>query len=257
MKQGDYSTLARHYRHRAGYSHRVLGLILQYIGARPGVQDFRIVDVGAGTGKLTEDLLACGFSVICVEPNSEMRGEGSRLTAGRPARWAGAPAEQLPLRTGSFDWVLMGSSFHWTSAHRALAEFHRVLRPGGHFTALWNPRRIEGLEFHERIEREIKSIVPELKRVSSGAPKYTEAMHEVLVSTGHFADVILVEAIETVRMSPDRYLGAWESVNDVQAQAGPARWARILEMIRAQVSGRTEIDVPYRTRAFTATRVGN
>lgn len=95
----------------------------------------RILDLGAGTGKLTGVLLDLGFDVVAVEPDDAMR----VLLPARAEVLAGA-AEQLPLPDGSVDAVLAAQAFHWFDADRALPEIARVLRPGGTFGILWNVR---------------------------------------------------------------------------------------------------------------------
>lgn len=250
MERGDFTKLAKDYIHRTGYSRRVLGAIAAYAGAlREG---FAVADIGAGTGKLTENLCALGFGGYAVEPNDAMRGEGIQLgsTTAR-FHWSAGSAESTGLPDRCVDWVLMGSSFHWTKAPLALAEFHRILRPGGFFTALWNPRDLERSALHMRIEARIHALVPEITRVSSGSSKYTQGLDDTLVSTGHFGKLIFMEAPHIEVMSTERYLGAWRSVNDIQAQAGPERFARILEAIEEEIRGLNAVPVPYRTRAWT------
>ena len=150
----------------------------------------------------------------------------------------------------------MGSSFHWVDSNRGLPEFHRILQPGGHFTCLWNPRNIRDNEFHQGIEARIHEIVPNIKRVSSGAQKHTLDWNDVLPSTGHFEDVVFVEGLHEVHMTPDRYLGAWKSGNDIQVQAGPERWPKVLDAIAECIEGLETVVVPYRTRSWTARRRG-
>jgi ubiquinone/menaquinone biosynthesis C-methylase UbiE len=211
-----------------------------------------VADVGAGTGKLTENLAQIGLAGIAVEPNDAMRAEGERLLASRREfAWRKGAAESTGLNAASVNWVLMGSSFHWTDAPRALGEFHRILKPGGSFTALWNPRDLERSELHMRIESKIREIVPELNRVSSGSAKYTVGLESLLVSTGQFEDLIFMEAQHEVVMDVQRFLGAWRSVNDIQAQAGPQRFAAIMKMIEGEVAGLVSVSVPYKTRAWT------
>jgi SAM-dependent methyltransferase len=93
----------------------------------------RAVDVGAGTGKLTRTLLALGLEVVAVEPLDGMR---SRIPPEATAL-AGS-AEALPVEDASADAVLVGQAFHWFDRPRAMAEFRRVLRPGGTLGVLWN-----------------------------------------------------------------------------------------------------------------------
>ncbi len=128
-----------------------------------------------------------------------------------------------------------------------------ILWGGGrhaYFTAIWNPRHIvEGSLFHD-IEEEIKNIIPELNRVSSGSQN-VKKWEEILVSTGHFTDCFFMECDYSEIMSKERYIGAWHSVNDIQAQAGQDRWQQILAMIESKISHLDEIEIPYKIRAWT------
>lgn len=255
MKQGDFSLLAENYaRYRPDYSGEVLRALLAYVGAeRAG---FEVVDVGAGTGIWTRMLAEKGLSCTAVEPNEAMRSEGIRHTASRNgARWQAGAAENTGLAYACADWVTMASSFHWTRLEEALAEFHRILRPKGYVTVLWNPRDIESHPLHARIEEIVHGIIPDLKRVSSGSDRSGRKYGEELCSTGLFDEVVYFEARHSITMSRERYLGAWRSVNDIQSQAGPERFDRLMREVEAAVSPLPEITVPYQTRAWTARRV--
>lgn len=72
----------------------------------------------------------------------------------------------------------MGSSFHWADAPRAREEFRRILKPGGFFTAIWNPRDIQRSKLHMQIEETIMEEIPGMKRVSSGSIITTDIMLE-------------------------------------------------------------------------------
>ncbi|MPZ85127.1 MAG: methyltransferase domain-containing protein [Actinophytocola sp.] len=96
----------------------------------------QVLDLAAGTGKLTGGLLALGLEVTAVEPDGGMRVELARRLPGVDVR-AGT-AEEIPLPAGSVDAVLVGQAFHWFDADAALTEIARVLRPGGAVGALWN-----------------------------------------------------------------------------------------------------------------------
>ncbi|PIQ27991.1 SAM-dependent methyltransferase [bacterium (Candidatus Blackallbacteria) CG17_big_fil_post_rev_8_21_14_2_50_48_46] len=249
MKQGDFSELAQAYRHRTGYSLRVLKSLAAYVGAWR--EDFQVADIGAGTGKLTENLLELGFRIHAVEPNQAMRSEGISQVNHSHVIWSEGSAEMTGLPDNYADWILMASSFHWTDYPKTLAEFSRILKPGGYFTALWNPRNLEANELHQRIEAKIYEIAPEIQRVSSGSSRFTEDLDAKLLSTGHFTDLIFMQAPHEVQMTPERYLGAWRSVNDIQAQAGPERFKLILAAIEKEIEHLDEVIVPYQTRAWT------
>jgi SAM-dependent methyltransferase len=96
----------------------------------------RVLDIGAGTGKLTRGLVALGFDVVAVEPGGPML---EQLRAALPeVETHEAPAESIPLADESVDAAFAGQAFHWFDRGRALPELHRVVRPGGGLVLLWN-----------------------------------------------------------------------------------------------------------------------
>lgn len=96
----------------------------------------RILDLGAGTGKLTAQLAELGADVTAVEPDQAMLAELRRHLPS--VRALHGPAEAIPLPDSSVDAVLCGQSLHWFDLPRALPEIARVLVPGGTLGALWN-----------------------------------------------------------------------------------------------------------------------
>jgi ubiquinone/menaquinone biosynthesis C-methylase UbiE len=95
-----------------------------------------VVDVGAGTGKLTRVLARHYARVIAVEPLDGMRSVLERVLPHVDSH--AASAEALPLEDGSVDGVFAGQAFHWFDHDRAIPEFARVLRPGGVLALVWN-----------------------------------------------------------------------------------------------------------------------
>jgi SAM-dependent methyltransferase len=96
-----------------------------------------VADIGAGTGISSRQLAARGVSVLAVEPNAGMR-EAAEPHPG--VRWMEGSAEQTGLGDGSVDVVTCFQAFHWFEPDRALAEFHRILRPTGRIALVWNRR---------------------------------------------------------------------------------------------------------------------
>jgi ubiquinone/menaquinone biosynthesis C-methylase UbiE len=163
-------------------------------------------------------------------------------------------AEKLPTYRGGGDWITMASSFHWTDPNKSLPEFHRILKPNGYLTIIWNPRDIKKSEFHLEIEKMIYKTAPHIQRVSSGSKSHTKNWGDILVSSKHFKDVIFMECDHEERMSRERYLSVWNSVNDIRVQAGERKWRKILDFIQEKTESLTEIIVPYKMRAWTAQR---
>ena len=97
-----------------------------------------VLDLGAGTGKLTARLVERGWDVVAVDPIPEMLEVLSAALPGTPALLG--TAEQIPLPDDSMDAVLVAQAWHWFDPQRAVAEVARVLRPGGRLGLLWNVR---------------------------------------------------------------------------------------------------------------------
>jgi SAM-dependent methyltransferase len=96
----------------------------------------RVLDLGAGTGKLSRQLAALGVDVVAVEPDDEMREVFARVLP--EVELHAGSAESIPLPDGSVDAVTAGQAFHWFVVEHAVPEIHRVLRDGGGVALLWN-----------------------------------------------------------------------------------------------------------------------
>lgn len=252
MRHGDFTELAKFYVDRPGYSLEILRVIRDHIMKEMGKNEILVADVGAGTGKLTENLMQIGLTGYAVEPNDAMRKEGIKLFEGNDTfQWIAGSAEITNLPDNCVNWILMGSSFHWADAPSAMAEFHRVLQKGGFFTAIWNPRNIESSKLHMEIEDIVYSEIPEMKRISSGATIRTKDMYEKMCGTGLFDGIIFMEAPYCEHMTKERYMNIWKSVNDIRVQAGEEGFQRILNKIEDKLKKIDEINVPYMARAWT------
>jgi SAM-dependent methyltransferase len=102
-------------RGRPDYPAAAIDFLVERLGLRPGRT---VLDLAAGTGKLTRLLVPSGAEVIAVEPM----------------------AESIPLADASVDAVTVAQAFHWFRPDEALREIHRVLRPGGGLALVWNVR---------------------------------------------------------------------------------------------------------------------
>jgi SAM-dependent methyltransferase len=138
-------------RRRPSYPPEIVDWLVERLALGPGKT---VVDVGAGTGKLTRLLIPSGARVVAVEPLEEMR---EQLLAAVPGVEALAgTAEALPLAGGSVDAVTAAAAFHWFDVDRTLPELHRVLRPGGGLAILGN-----GRDFGQPLQAAVQDVIGE------------------------------------------------------------------------------------------------
>jgi SAM-dependent methyltransferase len=113
-------------RGRPEYAPAVIGALAAELGLGPGDP---VLDLAAGTGKLTRALLAFGLDVVAVEPQGSLRDKLAERVGSERVREG--VAEAIPLPDGSVAAVTAADAFHWFDRDRALTEIRRVLRPGG------------------------------------------------------------------------------------------------------------------------------
>jgi len=128
-----FTTADLYERGRSGYPTEAVDWLLGVLGVGAAST---VVDLAAGTGKLTRLMVPAAARVVAVEPVKAMREELARVVAG--ARVAAGTAEAIPFATASADAMTVAQAFHWFDPGRALPEMHRVLRPGGRLGLVWN-----------------------------------------------------------------------------------------------------------------------
>ena len=130
----SFETVAAEYeRHRPDYPEEALRWAADQLGLGTGV---RVLDLGAGTGKLTRGLVALGFDVVAVEPGAPMLAQLRRAVP--EAEALEGPAESIPLPGASVDAAFAGQAFHWFDREKALPELQRVITPDGGLVLIWN-----------------------------------------------------------------------------------------------------------------------
>jgi SAM-dependent methyltransferase len=148
-------------RGRPEYPPVVVDRIVAELGVTTAHPPARVVDLGAGTGKLTRPLVAAGLDVVAVEPLEHMRAAVARAVGAE--RVVDGRAEAIPLPDASLDGAVSGDAFHWFDGDRAAAELHRVLRPGAGLVLSWLQS-----DDHERPEtRELWALLRPLWERSS------------------------------------------------------------------------------------------
>ena len=133
-----------------------------------------VLELGAGTGKLTRQLVALGHDVHATDPDAAMLAVLQRHLPDVPTSVSGA--EEIPLPDRSVDVVVAGQAFHWFDHERALPEIARVLRPGGYLALAWNLRD-ERIPWVRKLGRALGSAVPD-----SGADENTDSTDAVVQS---------------------------------------------------------------------------
>jgi ubiquinone/menaquinone biosynthesis C-methylase UbiE len=201
-----------------------------------------VVDLGAGTGKLTQRVLELGHRVTAVEPLPEML---DRLRAAVPdASAVLGTAEVIPLADDSADVVTVAQAFHWFDHGPALEEIARVLRPGGHLALVWNTRderepwvaklsETVGSEDASGVER----YVPILEARGFGHVERATFEHAQRLTRESLRDLVLSRSYCAVR-TPEERVPILESVD---------------ALFDAHAVG-DEIELPYVTACFRAVR---
>lgn len=131
--RGFGSVADEYERARPDYPAAAVQKLSEVLGIEPGS---RVLDLGAGTGKLTRMLTPLGADIVAAEPLASMREHFSRVLPSVPL--VAAVAEALPFAAGAFRGVVCAQAFHWFDGERALSEIERILEPGGRVALLWN-----------------------------------------------------------------------------------------------------------------------
>lgn len=251
MKKGDFTNLAEDYaKYRPSYNNEIVKYIAYSAGNN--IERIKAADVGAGTGIFTKCLINEGIKdVIAIEPNEQMQKAGM-THLGKDVKFINGSAEDTRLKSDSVELVSMASSFHWANTNQALKEFNRILKSNGIFSAIWNPRITE----RSAIERQIQELLVKkyklVSRVSSGCSGITTDLEKILTESGIFRSVVYLEATDLLKRTPEEYIGAWRSVNDVQAQLGEDKFSQFIEDVEQICNSADCVDVHYRTRAWVA-----
>jgi SAM-dependent methyltransferase len=235
--RGPYTAFAdvagAYERARPGYP---LGAVQWMVGDEP----VDVVDLGAGTGKLTRALVALGHRVVAVEPLDEMR---AQLEAAVPGvRAVAGKAESMPLPDASADVVTSAQAFHWFDHDDALPEIGRVLRPEGRLSLVWNSRddrdpwmaRLSAIIGNETIQE--SDVVPILEE--SGLFRWVETARysfEQVLDRDRLLDLVLSRSYLAKLADEDRrpVLDAVGALFDETAVDGGVRLAYVTECFRA------------------------
>jgi SAM-dependent methyltransferase len=231
-------------RGRPTYPPAVVEWLRQELELGPGRT---VLDVAAGTGKLTRELVALGATVVAVEPVPAMRAVLERVVP--DARALDGTAEALPIEDGAVDAVTAASAFHWFDGPVAAAEFHRVLRPGGKVALLWNRRRLD-----QPIHQAVDEIIGRYRRRTPS--HHRGEWREPLESGGLFEPAAEREVPFEQALDADRFVDRFSSISFVAALPDGTR-EQVIERLRAVAAGEEQpIRLGYTAEVYVYRRVG-
>jgi ubiquinone/menaquinone biosynthesis C-methylase UbiE len=235
-----FTAADRYERGRPDYPAAALEKIVELLDLRPGRT---VLDLAAGTGKLTRLLVPSGANVIALEPVPEMRAELERRVRGVAV--LGGTAEQIPLTDDYLDALTVGQAFHWFDEQPALREIHRVLKPGGGVALIWNVR-----DERNDLQRGLSEIIDPLE---GSTPRRTQRNWKTLLSESGLFERCQRKLFEHVQETDEQ--GVVDRVTSISFIASAELSARedVERRVRALVH---DMDVPIRLTYMTEVYFG-
>ena len=233
---GDYE------RGRPNYPREAVDWVLGRAGEALGRAVTDVADVGAGTGKFTESLVAHGLTVTAIDPDAGML---TRLAMNHPSAAALAgTAEQLPLDDASVDLVTCAQAWHWVDPAAASAEVGRVLRPGGTLALVWNIRD-DSVEWVERLGEIMGAS--EAERYDSVEPAVGAPLARAGFAEFRWENHVTREQLLAMITSRSYVI----TMGEAERHAMLERVATLLET-HPQLAGADDYRMPYLTRVTLA-----
>jgi len=220
-------------RARTGWPADAIAALVERFGAHT------VLDLGAGTGKLTEVLAAVAGDVVAVEPLDEMR---RVLEARLPGvRALAGTAEAIPLPDASVDAAFVAEAYHWFDLPRATAELARVVRPGGGLALMWNESGGDDPAWVP----EVIDVVREHKLEGAGETRrdtvqWREAL-EAEPRLGPLHDEDVAHELRTDREGIAAMVGSWSAVGSLPDDRRAAAMAAVRDVLERHGVGETTL----------------
>lgn len=237
---------------RPPYPSRVYEILAAECGLGPGC---RVLEIGAGAGQATADLLEHGARVVAVEPGEGLAGVLAQRLGGDRLRIVRSDFETASVPPGPYDLVVSATAFHWLDTAAALSRIAGMLTPGGALAVWWtvyaDPAR--PTEFRSALDRLYRRYLPGERREGPPGPLRVESWSHEL-RRGNWFGPVTVDLIRwTQRLTAESARRLWSSFPNV-AELPPDQRAGFLDDLGALVersSGAVEdprVTAVYRTR---------
>lgn len=247
----SYTKHAKFYEYRPNYAPKAIDVLKEYVDADKK-ENFKVADIGAGTGNLSIMLLERGLKTISVEPNDAMREIGIEKTQGQDIEWLKATGLETGIEDKSVDWVTFGSSFNVMDRDLALKEAHRILKKDGYFSCMWNHR-----DLNDPIQKQAEAIIEEFVPNYERGTRRQDQRPIIEKNNDLFDEIFFMEVDFYFTQTIDTYILAWQSVKnkywDLKTQEGVELFDKITNKMKEVLP--QEFDIKYSTRCWSAKKV--
>jgi SAM-dependent methyltransferase len=235
---GDYEAA------RPSYPRDAVAWLVEHLRIEPGR---KVVDLAAGTGKLTRLLIPAGADLVAAEPVAGMRETFHAILPDVPI--IASTAEQLAFRDDSLDAVTVAQAFHWFDDDRAIAALARAVKRGGRVGLVWNAR--------DRSMPWVDAVWAIMDRVEKRAPwrDHENWRDSALRDMPGFGPLHSGAFRHEQTVTPEAMVQRIASVSHVAVLAGPERSSvldEVREVLRTDplTRGRESLEVPYRVDCY-------
>jgi ubiquinone/menaquinone biosynthesis C-methylase UbiE len=227
---------------RPGWPEVLLDRVVAELGLG---HEAEVLDLGAGTGKLTRQLTSRFARVVAVEPDAAMRSVLEEVVPG--AESLAGRAEAIPVGDSEVDAVFSAEAFHWFATDNTVSEITRVLRPGGALVLLWS---IFDEAAEPALSAEAEAVLEEAfaRGGMPGGPKVTSGVWRKPLEHSSFGELHEDDHEWVYVTTRDEWIAHILSVSSIAHQSAEAR-LELAERLRELVS-EDEIRRPFRTVAY-------